>query len=123
MHAAATPVYGSKERQVLTDTQCTSTNDEDARRPRDPLLEALQPCDSALLRPARDVEHARLLRVFVRDGLQEADGRRETAAVIIQEVVDTQRAVVLGDSMLRESLVERAAGNKRELRYTTMPPL
>ena len=48
--------------KTLTDTERTAADDEHAGGPRDTLLEALEPGDATLLRPARNVEHVLVLQ-------------------------------------------------------------
>ena len=76
--------------KTLTDTERTAADDEHAGGALDAVLEALEPGDAALLRPARNVEH---VRVLVRDGPPEVDGRGEVAAEGVDEEVEAERAV------------------------------
>ena len=125
--------YGTKTLEMRKNDQCSriprassaTTRTLDARTPHDAPLGALRPRHPAVLRAPSDAEHVRLLCIFVRDGPSESDGRGDVAAERIQEAVEAQRAVVLGNAVLRESLVERgrAAGNRRELKCTRIPPL
>ena len=99
--------------RTLTNTEGAPADDENARGPRDALLEPLQPVDTALLRPAGNVKHICVLEILVCDRTPQIDRGREVAAEGVDEEVEVEGAVQFRDSVFGVRLVE----DKRVMRY------
>ena len=87
---------------VLTDAESPAAHDKHAGGALDPLLEPLEPGDSALLRAPHDVYDAVLVDL-VRYRAPQVDGRREVAAGGVDEILEAKGAI--GDAVLRKRLV------------------